>query len=157
MSFELKSTAFAANGFIPKKHSCEGADASPALSWSQPPKGAKSFALIMDDPDAPAGTWIHWVVYDLPAEKIALPEGMPKKETFPDGSKQGLAWGVDDFDRVGYGGPCTPPGPAHHYSLRLYALDKVLNLAPKATKAELIKAMEGHILGEAELVGLYKR
>jgi len=157
MALELKSPAFTAGGFIPKQHSCQGSDVSPPLSWSQAPQGTKSFALVMDDPDAPAGAWVHWVLYDLPADRTALPEGLPKKESLPDGSKHGQCWGVEDFGRFGYYGPCPPPGSAHRYSFRLYALDRVLGLPVRATKAELLQAMNGHILGQAELVGLYKR
>lgn len=157
MPLDIKSPAFGPNGSIPRKHACDGQDVSPQLSWSGVPKEARSLALIMDDPDAPPGTWVHWVLYDLPASVAKLEEGLPKKETLSNGAKQGLCWGVEDFDRVGYYGPCPPPGSPHRYFFKLYALDKVLDLAPKADKAQLLKAMEGHILAQAELVGLYKR
>ncbi len=157
MPLELKSTAFAANAAIPKKHTCDGADLSPELSWSGVPKGTKSLALIMDDPDAPPGTWVHWVLYDLPPEVSKLSEGLPKKEALANGAKQGLCWGVEDFDRVGYYGPCPPPGSPHRYFFKLYALDKVLGLPSRQTKAQVLKALEGHILAQAELVGIYKR
>lgn len=157
MAFQLTSSAFQTGTPIPKRHACEGADVSPALSWSNAPKGTRSFALIMDDPDAPPGTWVHWVLYDIPADKTALPENLPKTESLPDGSKQGACWGVWDFSRRGYYGPCPPPGKVHHYSFRLYALDQALDLPAETTKATLLKAMSGHVLGQAELVGLYKR
>jgi Raf kinase inhibitor-like YbhB/YbcL family protein len=157
MSLELRSPAFTAGAYIPKNHACEGEDNSPALSWSGAPKGTKSFAIIMDDPDAPPGTWVHWVLYDIPGDKTGLAENFPKTETLPDGSKHGACWGVSEFDRHGYYGPCPPPGKVHHYSFRLYALDKVLGLPQKTTKAALVKAMSGHVLGQAEIIGLYKR
>lgn len=157
MALELKSPAWKAGDFIPRKHSCQGPDLSPALAWTGSPQGTQSFALIMDDPDAPVGTWVHWVLYDLPPTLAGLPEGLAKKEALPDGSKQGLCWGVEEFDRFGYAGPCPPPGQTHRYSFRLYALDRLLGLPPKASKAEVLKAMKGHVLGQAELTGLYKR
>jgi Raf kinase inhibitor-like YbhB/YbcL family protein len=154
---ELTSAAFKAKASIPKKHSCEGEDLSPALSWTGVPPKAQSLAIIMDDPDAPPGTWVHWVLYDLPAQAKGLDEGAAKKETLPNGAKQGLCWGVDEFDRVGYYGPCPPPGKPHRYFFKLYALDKRLDLAARATKDELLKAMKGHVLAQADLVGLYQR
>jgi hypothetical protein len=153
MAFEISSTAFQAQGNSPKKFSCEDADISPALEWSNPPAGAQSFALIVDDPDAPVGTWVHWVVYDIPASARGLSEGLPKDETLPDGSKQG----VTDFGRVGYGGPCPPPGKPHRYFFKLYALDTQLNLPPRKKKDDLLKAIKGHVLAEVQLIGLYKR
>ncbi|MBI3292589.1 MAG: YbhB/YbcL family Raf kinase inhibitor-like protein [Elusimicrobia bacterium] len=157
VAFELTSTAFQANATIPKKHTCDGEDLSPPLSWSDPPKGTQNLALIMDDPDAPPGTWVHWVLYDLPADLRSLAERLPKTESLPNGAKQGLCWGVDAFNKVGYYGPCPPPGKPHRYFFKLYALDKKLDLPPKATKAALLKVMQGHILTQAELVGLYRR
>ncbi len=154
-SMELKSPAFKTSDFIPKKHSCRGEDLSPALTWSHAPQGTKSFALIMDDPDAPAGVWVHWVVYDLPATSTGLPEGWAKNSPPTDGSQQGRSWGVDEFERTGYAGPCPPPGSLHRYSLRLYALDKVLGLS-QASRAELLKAMKGHIIAQTELVGRFR-
>ena len=156
MSFELSSPAFKPNALIPVKHSCSGEDVSPQLKWSEPPKGTQSFALVMDDPDTPAGTWVHWVVYDIPLTSQGLAESLPKKEALKDGTKQGLAYGVREFSRLGYGGPCPPSG-THHYVFKLFALDKVLNLKPKATVFELSKAMEGHILAKAELIGTFKK
>ena len=153
MSFTLTSSAFQPGGDIPKKFTCDAADASPALAWSDPLTGTQSLALIMDDPDAPAGTWVHWVLYDLPASARGLPENVAKLESLPDGSRQGR----NDFRRIGYGGPCPPPGRAHRYFFKLYALDAKLNLSPGASKAALEAAMKGHILAHAELIGRYKR
>lgn len=153
MAFELKSSAFQKDQSIPRKYTCDGPDVSVPLHWADPPPGTKSFALIADDPDAPVGTWVHWVLYDLPADTRELPEGLPPQETLPNGAKQGL----NDFRRVGYGGPCPPPGPAHRYFFKLYALDSPTNLRPRATKQQLLDAMKGHILAEAQLVGRYKR
>ncbi len=153
MTLSLTSPAFNHEGDIPNKHTCEGADVSPALSWSAPPAGTRTFSLIMDDPDAPAGTWVHWVLFDLPAQTRALPEGVPKTNELEDGSRQGR----NDFSRPGYGGPCPPRGAAHRYFFKLYALDAVLSLSPGASKADLEKAMKGHILAEAQLMGRYKR
>ncbi|MBI4248514.1 MAG: YbhB/YbcL family Raf kinase inhibitor-like protein [Elusimicrobia bacterium] len=157
MALSLKSSAFKRDEFIPKKYSCEGQDVSPQLSWTGAPEGTRSFSLIMDDPDAPPGTWVHWVLYDLPSGRSSLDEGIPKKETLDSGAKHGLCWGVNDFDRVGYYGPCPPPGRPHRYVFKLYALETELGLAARATKAELLRAMQGHILAQAELTGLYKR
>jgi Raf kinase inhibitor-like YbhB/YbcL family protein len=157
ITMEIKSSAFSAGEPIPAKFTCSGEDASPPLSWSGVPKGAKSLAIIMDDPDAPPGTWVHWVLYDLPGDLLGLEPGVPKAETLPNGAKHGAAWGVDSFSRADYGGPCPPPGKPHRYFFKLYALDKKLELPPKKTKLELLKAMEGHILDTAQLMGTFKR
>jgi len=157
MALEIQSSAFKPNAYIPKRHACEGEDLSPQLSWTGAPAGTKAFSLLMDDPDAPPGTWVHWVLYDLPADVTRLNEALPKQENLANGAKQGICWGVDKFDRVGYFGPCPPPGSPHRYFFKLYALDKALGLATKASKAQVLKAMEGHILGQAQIVGLYKR
>lgn len=153
MTFEIRSTAFTAGGTIPKKYTCDGPDISPSLSWTEPPTGTKSLALIMDDPDAPVGTWVHWVLYNLPPTTRDLPDGTPTTETLTTGAQQG----TNDFPKVGYAGPCPPQGPAHRYFFKLYALDTELNLAPKATKKQLEAAMAGHILAQAELMGRYRR
>jgi len=153
MPFELRSSAFRQNQAIPKKYTCDGSDVSVPLNWNDPVHETKSFALIADDPDAPRGTWVHWVLYDLPADTRELAEGIPAKETLDDGAKQGK----NDFGKIGYGGPSPPPGPAHHYHFKLYALDKMVGLRPGATKQQLLDAMKGHILAQAELVGTYKR
>ena len=153
MAFTLSSSAFKAGAEIPKQFTCEDADQSPPLSWSGTPAGTQCFALIVDDPDAPVGTWVHWVLYDLPGDTTALPQGFATGETLPNGAKHG----TNDFRRTGYGGPCPPPGKPHRYFFKLYALDAPTNLKPRATKAELLKAIEGHVLGLAELMGTYQR
>lgn len=153
MAMELKSPAFQNGGDIPQKHTCDGTDVSPPLRWENAPTGTKAFALISDDPDAPVGTWVHWVIYDLPADSKELAEGVATSETLPNGAKQG----INDFRKVGYGGPCPPPGPAHRYFIKLYALDSPTNLKPRATKQQLLDAIKGHILAEAQLMGRYKR
>ncbi len=150
---DLKSSAFQKGGDIPRKYTCDGSNASPPLRWENSPSGTKSFALVADDPDAPVGTWVHWVLYDLPANTKELPEGVPASETLSKGGKQG----INDFKKTGYGGPCPPPGPAHRYFFKLYALDAQTNLKPGATKQKLLDAIKGHILAESELIGRYKR
>lgn len=159
MTFTVTSPAFENNSYIPKKHACGGEDVSPELKWAGLPGGAESVAVIMDDPDAPPGTWVHWVLFNIPASLQGLKENIAKTELLPDGSRQGLVWGVneDDFSRTGYYGPCPPPGKPHRYFFKVYALDRLLDLPAGATKGALLKAMEGHILARAELVGLYKR
>ncbi len=156
-SFQMGSPAFKPGQSIPRKNTCDGKDVSPELSWSGIPKGTKSLALIMDDPDAPVGTWVHLVLYDIPADGAGLEENLPKEEKLSDGSKHGLSWGVEEFEKVGYYGPCPPPGKAHRYFFKLYALDKMLEIPSKTTKNDLLRAMKGRILGQAELMGLYKR
>ncbi len=151
--FELRTTTFQSGGEIPRKCTCDGGDVSPALSWSDPPPGAKSFALIMEDPDAPSGTFTHWVVYDLAPTTRQLPEKVAGNDDLRDGAHQG----VNDFPMTGYGGPCPPPGKPHRYFFRLYALDTKLNLPREAHKQEVEQAMKGHMLAEAELMGKYKR
>ncbi|MBI3458560.1 MAG: YbhB/YbcL family Raf kinase inhibitor-like protein [Candidatus Rokubacteria bacterium] len=153
MAFELQSPAFASGGDIPVRHTCDGPDLSPPLRWRNPPANSKSVALIVDDPDAPAGTWVHWVVYGLPATLRELPEGVPARDTVPSVGTQGL----NDFRKVGYGGPCPPRGPAHRYVFRLYALDTGPTLAARRTKGDVLRAIGGHVLAQAELMGRYKR
>jgi hypothetical protein len=153
MSLKVESTAFAQGADIPRKFTCDAQDLSPALSWSEPPKGTQSFVLIMDDPDAPVGTWVHWVLYDLPPTARSLPEGILKDALAADGARLGK----NSWNRLGYGGPCPPPGPAHRYFFKLYALDGKTNLREGATKSDVEKAMQGHILAQAELMGRYKR
>ena len=150
---ELKTTSFTPGGFIPKRFTCEAADVSPALAWTDPPLGTRSFAIIEDDPDAPSGTFVHWVVYDLPAAYRKLPEALSRSDQMPGGGRQG----TNDFSRTGYSGPCPPPGRPHRYFIRLYALDAMLNLRPAATRKELDAAMQGHILAQAELMGRFAR
>ena len=153
MAFVLTSKAFDNDGNIPKTFTCDGTDVSPALAWNDPPPGTKSLALISDDPDAPMGTWVHWVAFDIPAGTRELPEGVAKTADLPAGGRQGRT----DFGRIGYGGPCPPPGKPHRYYFRLYALDTQLNLKPGSTKPDVEKAMKGHILAQAELMGRYGR
>ena len=152
VKMELKSQAFQPGGLIPAKYTCDGEDISPPLNWSDPPAATKSFALISDDPDAPVGTWVHWVVWNIPASALALEENLPKSATLPNGAKQGMT----DFRRIGYGGPCPPSG-THRYFFKLYALDTTLNLPASTTKKDLEKAMQSHILTQAELMGKYHR
>lgn len=152
MAFQLTSTAFAAGEKIPRKYTCDGDDISPPLQWTDAPQNTQSFALISDDPDAPVGTWVHWVLYNVPGTSTSLPEAVPKQDELPDGSRHGRSsWG-----RSAYGGPC-PPGGTHRYFFKLYALDTVLELAAGAGKEQLLQAMEGHILAQTELMGLYSR
>lgn len=152
---EIHSPAFGDEGPIPRAHTCDGADISPPLRWTGTPANAKSLALIVDDPDAPGGTWVHWVLYNLPTSIDNLPSGVP---TDPEISQPVVArQGTNDFKRSGYGGPCPPPGPAHRYFFKLYALDAELDLPKGATKDVLLKAMEGHVLAEALLIGTYGR
>jgi Raf kinase inhibitor-like YbhB/YbcL family protein len=153
MAFSLSSPSFPNGGSIPKKLTCDGADVSPELSWTQPPAGTRSLALVADDPDAPGGTWTHWVVFDLPRSTHGLPEAMSKIEELPGGGRQGR----NDFGKIGYGGPCPPSGQAHRYFFRLYALDRLLGLKSGSSKQELEQAMKGHILGNAEWMGKYQR
>jgi Raf kinase inhibitor-like YbhB/YbcL family protein len=152
MPFELTSTAFAPAEPIPQKYTCDGQDVSPPLQWSDPPQGTQSLALICDDPDAPIGTWVHWVLYNLPAESRSLPEAVPSDADLSDGSRHGN----NSWRRPGYGGPC-PPGGTHRYFFKLYALDTVLDLKAGAGKKQALQAMEGHILAQAELMGVYSR
>lgn len=152
MAFPVTSTAFEQGGMIPRQYTCDGRNVSPPLAWTGVPDGSKSLALICDDPDAPMGTWVHWVLFNLPSQSKALAENIPPQKILESGAKHG----VNDFRRLGYGGPCPPRG-THRYYFRLYALDKELDLHAGITKAELIKAMAGHILAEGQLMGKYKR
>ena len=152
MAFKLTSKAFAAGEKIPRKYTCDADDVSPPLEWADAPQNTKSFALIADDPDAPFGIWVHWVLYNIPGKAMSLQEVVPVKDELPDGARHGRnSWGIS-----AYGGPC-PPGGTHRYFFKLYALDTVLDLRPGATKEQLLKAMKGHILAETGLMGLYSR
>lgn len=153
MTLLLSSPAFQAGEPIPVKHTCDGPDLSPPLTWEGAPAATRSFGLICDDPDAPGGTWVHWVLYNLPADTAALAEGVPPLPTLPNGARQGY----NDFKRLGYGGPCPPRGRAHRYFFKLYALGVGPDLPAGATKPDLVAAMEGHILAQAELMGTYRR
>lgn len=153
MPFELKSDAFSHGGDIPRKYTCDGSDISPALSWGEPPAGTQSVALITDDPDAPGGTWVHWVLYDLPTSVRELSENVPKDQELKNSARQGR----NDFRKIGYGGPCPPPGRPHRYFFKLYALDAKLGIKAGVSKADLEKTMRGHVLAETQLMGRYKR
>lgn len=153
MPFELKSDAFSHGGDIPRKYTCDGSDISPALSWGEPPAGTQSVALITDDPDAPGGTWVHWVLYDLPTSVRELSENVPKDQGLKNSARQGR----NDFRKIGYGGPCPPPGRPHRYFFKLYALDAKLGIKAGVSKADLEKTMRGHVLAETQLMGRYKR
>lgn len=153
MSLELKSPDFSAGGKIPTQFTCDGVYISPALEWNAPPTGTQSFALIVDDPDAPVGTWVHWVLFDLPETLRSLPQNYPKSEQSADGSRQGR----NDFKKIGYGGPCPPAGKPHRYFFKLYALDAKLGLKPGAVKKDVERAMQGHILAQGEYMGRYSR
>jgi Raf kinase inhibitor-like YbhB/YbcL family protein len=152
LAFDLKSPAFSQNAPIPRTYSCDGPDRSPPLRWYDPPSGAKGYALVVEDPDAPAGTWVHWVLYRIPAGARQLPEGVPARDTVAGAGTQG----INDFKKVGWGGPCPPPGSAHRYVFTLYALDSDLTLPPGTSRSDLQAAMEGHVLGQAELTGRFQ-
>jgi Raf kinase inhibitor-like YbhB/YbcL family protein len=149
---EIKSSAFGSGEMIAAKYTCDGADFSPPLEWTGSPAGTKSFALICDDPDAPMGTWVHWVIYDIPPTATMLAGGITREKELPGGGTQGF----NDFRKIGYGGPC-PPGGTHRYFFKLYALDAMLGLKPGITKDQLLKAMKGHILAETQMMGTYRR
>jgi len=148
----LYSPEFLTGSFIPFKYTCDGENYSPPLTWEDPPNGTKSFALIVSDPDAPNGTFTHWVLYNLPADLRQLSEGVPPQHTLPDGITQGK----NDFDQIGFCGPC-PPNGTHRYYFKLHALDQRLDVSPGASKNEILEAMKGHVLDAAELMGLYGR
>jgi Raf kinase inhibitor-like YbhB/YbcL family protein len=151
--FELTSSAFDQMASIPKKYTCDGKDVSVPLRWTDPPEGTKAFALVVDDPDAPSGVWVHWVLYDLLADTRQIAEGQPLQPNLADGSKQG----VNDFRKTGYGGPCPPRGPVHRYVFTLYALNSKTGLHAGATKQQLLEAMKGRTLSQVQLTGTYGR
>jgi hypothetical protein len=153
MTLKLTSSAFKEGETIPSKFTCDGADVSPALEWSNVPAGARSLVLICDDPDAPAGTWVHWVVYGVAAGHTSLGEGVAMTQVVEGVGTQGK----NDFKKVGYGGPCPPPGKPHRYFFKLYALDSMLELEPGARKSEVERAMKGHVLAQGQLMGRYRR
>jgi Raf kinase inhibitor-like YbhB/YbcL family protein len=150
---QLTSFAFQHDSEIPAKHTCKGANVSPSLEWSGAPAAAKTLALIMHDPDAPSGDFTHWVLFNLPATEKSLAENVPQQPQLPSGAAQGM----NDFGKVGYGGPCPPPGPKHRYEFTLYALDGKLDMKPSAPRAAVESAMRGHILAQAELEGTFAR
>ena len=152
MALELRSSAFSDGGRIPSKYTCDGKDTSPPLSWTGMPAGGKSLALTCDDPDAPRGLWVHWVVFDLPPSATGLPEGVPATPEISGGGRQGK----NDFGKIGYGGPCPPSG-THRYVFTLYALDSTLGIPAGAARQDLLAAMRNRALGEATLTGTYSR
>lgn len=152
MSLNVKSRAFRDGQTIPEAYTCDGDDISPPLEWKNVPDETRSLALISDDPDAPVGTWVHWVIYNIPPDSEGLKENIPAVEKLDNGATQGR----NDFGRTGYGGPC-PPGGTHRYYFRLYALDVDTGFEPGLTKSELLKKIRGHIIDEAELMGQYSR
>jgi hypothetical protein len=153
MAFQLTSTAFESEETIPDRYTCEGADVSPPLSWSDPPEGTKSFALVFEDPDAPGGTFTHWLLYGIPGSRDGLPEGVETDPTLSWGGKQGR----NDFGNVGYGGPCPPMGSEHRYFFRLYALDRELDLPQGASRDQLLDRAEEHAIARTGLMGRYGR
>jgi len=153
MKIDLTSSAFENGQTIPRQYTADGKDISPPLKWSAMPEQAKSLALICDDPDAPMGTWVHWVVYDLPTNISQLNEGVSIVPTLADGTKQG----TNSFNKIGYGGPSPPPGKPHRYFFKLYALNVALNLKPGANAKEVEQSMQGHILATGQLMGTYGR
>ena len=152
MTMQLQSEAFDQSEMIPDRYTCRGKDMSPPLEWVDAPEGTQEFALVCDDPDAPIGTWVHWVAYGIPSSVTGLPQDVPPESRMSSGGWQGTnSWG-----RIGYGGPCPPSG-THRYFFRLYALDRRLELEPGISKAQLLKAIEGHILAQCELMGRYSK
>jgi Raf kinase inhibitor-like YbhB/YbcL family protein len=149
---ELMSDVFAPDALIPALYTCDGRDISPPLAWTKPPAEAKSFAIIADDPDAPMGTWLHWLMWNIPPGARSLAESQSTAKELPGGARQG----TNDFHKIGYGGPCPPSG-THRYNFRLYALDRILDLPGGASRSQLEAAMKGHILAETRLVGKYRR
>ena len=152
MELQVTSSVFSEGELIPRRCTCDGPDISPDIAWKGVPEGSKSLALICDDPDAPVGTWVHWVLFNIPPGESGLPPEIPPDKTLSNGAKHG----TNDFRKLGYGGPC-PPGGTHRYFFKLYALDTMLNLDSGITKKELENAMKGHILAEGHLMGKYKR
>lgn len=153
MNLPLSSAAFKDGESIPARYTCEGQDISPPLAWEEPPQSTGAFALIFDDPDASAGLFTHWVLFNLKATVRELGEGIPAPERI----KNGAIEGKSDFNMIGYGGPCPPPGKVHHYRFTLYALDRPLDLPRGASRQQLLDAMKGHILAQGQLTGTYQR
>lgn len=147
------SSAFASGTYIPDDFTCAGVDRSPPLRWEQAPAGTRSFVVICDDPDAPKGTWVHWILFNIPAEMNILQGNLPRDGRLPGGMIQGK----NDFGKIGYNGPCPPKGKAHRYYFKVYALDTMLDLPPGATKAEVEKATKGHILARGFTMGLFRQ
>ena len=152
MSIKITSSAFTKDGNIPKKYSCDGVNISPPLSWTDAPADTKSYAIVIEDPDAPSKTWIHWVIFNIPAADTSLPEHFPARKEMSNGILQG----TNDFRNIGYGGPCPPSG-THRYFIKIYALNMMLKIPAGSTKQQLEQAMKEHILAEGELMGKYTR
>ena len=152
MEIKVTSSAFEEGGMIPSRYTCDGENVSPPLNWEQVPEATRTVALICDDPDAPMGTFVHWVLFNLPADTTELPEDFPDDETLPNGARQGIS----DFGKTGYGGPCPPSG-THRYYFKVYALDTKLDVVSIMDKPTLLEAMEGHILAQGQIMGKYKR
>ncbi len=150
---QISTNSFPTEGTIPKKFTCDAQDVSPALAWTGAPRNTKAFALIADDPDAPVGTWTHWLIWNIPAGVHQLAEGIAKSPQLPDGSRQGK----NDFKKVGYNGPCPPPGKPHRYYFKLFALDGSIDTKAGAAREELEAAMKGHVVAAAEVMGRYGR
>ena len=153
MALSVSSTAFEEMGDIPVKYTCDGQDMSPPLAWGEPPQGTQAFALIMDDPDAPGRVFTHWVLFNLPPDSRGLSEAVPAQKQLADGALQGK----NDFGKIGYGGPCPPRGSAHRYHFKIYALDRPLALTAGASKKQVLDAMQGYILAQGQLMGMYRR
>jgi Raf kinase inhibitor-like YbhB/YbcL family protein len=154
MTLELKSDAFGNGQSIPAKYTCTGKNISPALTWNESPASTQSFALIMDDPDAPMGTWVHWVLFNIPADARSIQEDLPIKGK--DIEPEAIYFGRNSWGNISYGGPCPPSG-THRYYFKLYALDTTIGLLPGATKDELLREMKGHILAQGELMGTFSK
>ena len=152
-AFKVSSPAFAPGGEIPAQYTCKGSDESPPLEWSGAPAKTAAFALILDDPDAPGGTWVHWVMWNLPAGVTSVSQGVPRTERLDNGAGQGR----NSFRKIGYNGPCPPGRATHRYVFHLYALDAKLDLAPGANRSQLDSAMQGHILAQTEYMGTFHR
>lgn len=151
--FAITSPAFVAGAKITVEYTCDGQNSSPPLGWGDGPAGTASFALIVDDPDAPSGAFTHWVIFNLPPDTRGLPEAVPNENKLPSGALQGK----NGFGKIGYAGPCPPSGSPHHYRFALYALDKFLDLAAGVSKEQALRAMQGHVLAESQLIGVYQR
>ena len=149
---ELSSVAFKNGASIPKQYTCDGPNISPPLQWAGIPDNSRSLAVLVDDPDAARGNWVHWILFNIPPQTAELTENIRKTRTIPNGARQG----TNDFREIGYGGPC-PPGGKHRYFFRLFALDTELNLDPGSSRTDLERSMAGHILAETQLMGTYQR
>ncbi|MCH8864816.1 MAG: YbhB/YbcL family Raf kinase inhibitor-like protein [Chloroflexi bacterium] len=153
MELTVSSTVFREGETIPAKYTCQGEDISPSITWGEPPDGTRSLAIIVDDPDAPGGVFTHWIIFNLPADTRQLPAAVPTQPRLDSGARQGKT----DFGRVGYGGPCPPPGKPHRYQFTVYALDRTLDLAAGASRSQVLEAMQGNILSRGRLTGIYER